>query len=67
MQILKRKITLKEDNKINDLKNFRVDVTDGCRLGVRVPTNEKTGEDMVINFTADETAKIRRCLNIGRD
>ncbi len=72
MQVLEREIILKKEEQIIDIANFRIDMIDNCRLSIRMKKKDttipKTGkklkkrEDVVINFTREETEKIKRCL-----
>jgi len=59
MQLLKRKIKIEEEMKVQD--QMRVDITDGCRVSLRFSDKSKKA-DLVMNLTREETDKLRRCL-----
>jgi len=59
MQLLKRKIKIEEETSIQD--QMRVDLIDGCRVSLRFPDKSKKA-DLLINLTAAETDKLKRCL-----
>jgi len=59
MQILKRKLKIEEE-KFEDIMHGSL--IDGIRLSLRWAKKEKSN-DLVINFTREETEKIKKILN----
>jgi hypothetical protein len=61
MEYLNRKIKIKQKDSVPNV--LRVDIIDGMRLSLRFLNDEDPDDDIVINFTKEETDKIKRVLN----
>lgn len=60
MEYLNRKIKIKQKDTTQNV--LRVDIIDGMRLSLRFYNDEDPDDDIVINFTKDETEKIKRVI-----
>jgi hypothetical protein len=61
MEYLNRKIKIKQKDTTQNV--LRVDMIDGLRMSLRFLEIDNPNEDIVINFTKEETDKIKRVLN----
>jgi uncharacterized protein YpiB (UPF0302 family) len=60
MEYLSRKIKIRKKEK--SFNEIRVDWIDGMRLSLRFFNKEEPDEDIVINFTKEESEKIQRVV-----
>jgi len=61
MEYLNRRISIEKSEKA-ETDEIRIDWIDGMRLSLRFFKKEEPDKDIVINFTKDETEKIKRVL-----
>lgn len=64
MQILKRKIKTEEESSEEIMHGSLID---GNRLSLRWVSRENPNKDLVINFTHEETEKIKKILKGGKN
>jgi len=60
MEYINRKIKI--NKKETSQGELRVDITDGIRLSIRMVDKKDLNNDILINFTKEETEKIKRVL-----